>query len=380
MKLMHLSDLHIGKRLAEFSLLEDQRCILQQIVAMAADERPRAVIIAGDIYDRADPSGEAVKLFDDFLCALNAVVSDIFIISGNHDSPERLAFGARLIEASGVHISPPYDGAVKPVIIDEEDVWVNIYMLPFIRPQIVRRFFPETEISTYNEAAAAALKALEPDTDEINILAAHQFVTGSHRCDSEESAGGLDNIDAGLFAAFDYVALGHLHSPQPAGRPTLRYCGTPLKYSFSEAKDEKSVSFIEIKSKEDISLYTVPLIPRHDLREIRGSYEALTDKRNYEHSAVDDYLSVVLTDENDVFDAINKLRSIYPNIMKLTYDNLRTREQAQIDGSDNIVQKDPLTLFGEFYEKQNNAPMNENQCLTVTDTLEKIKGAAVCDR
>ena len=363
MKLIHLSDLHLGKRVSEFSMLEDQRYILEEILRIIDGERPDAVLIAGDIYDKPVPPAEAVGLFDDFLVRLARRETQVFIISGNHDSPERIAFGARLMDRSGIHLSPVYDGHVEPVALEDEHGTVNIYMLPFLKPAHVRRFFPEEEIDSYTDALRTAVRAMEIDPAARNVLVTHQFVTGAARCDSEDiSVGGTDNVDVTAFDGFDYVALGHIHNPQQVVRETVRYCGTPLKYSFSEAGHEKSVTVAELGEKGDISIRTAPLIPLRDMKELRGSYEDLTRRSFYEPTTWrEDYTHITLTDEEDIPDAVGKLRVIYRNLMKLDYDNRRTRSGGEILGSGQVEKKSPLELFSELYEKQNNQPMTEEQ-------------------
>ena len=363
MKLIHLSDLHLGKRVSEFPMLEDQRYILEEILRIIDGERPDAVLIAGDIYDKPVPPAEAVGLFDDFLVRLARRETQVFIISGNHDSPERIAFGARLMDRSGIHLSPVYDGHVEPVALEDEHGTVNIYMLPFLKPAHVRRFFPEEEIASYTDALRTAVRAMEIDPAARNVLVTHQFVTGAARCDSEDiSVGGTDNVDVTAFDGFDYVALGHIHNPQQVVRETVRYCGTPLKYSFSEAGHEKSVTVAELGEKGDISIRTAPLIPLRDMKELRGSYEDLTRRSFYENTTWrEDYTHITLTDEEDIPDAVGKLRVIYRNLMKLDYDNRRTRSGGEILGSGQVEKKSPLELFSELYEKQNNQPMTEEQ-------------------
>lgn len=374
MKFIHLSDLHLGKRVNEFSMLEDQEYILNEIIKVIDSEKPDGVLIAGDVYDKSVPSAEAVQLFDDFLYRLSERKLQVFVISGNHDSPERIAFGARLMERSGVHLSPVYNGTVTSTAMQDEYGMVYIHMLPFIKPSHVRRFYPELEIESYTDAVAAALADVPGDLDERNVLLTHQFVTGASRSESEEiSVGGSDRVDMTAFDGFDYVALGHIHGPQNIGiKGNVRYCGTPLKYSFSEAKHEKSVTVVELKEKGTISVRTVPLVPRHDLREIRGTYMELTAKSYYEDSPVDDYLHITLTDEEDIPDALGKLRVIYPNLMKLDYDNQRTRASMKLEMEDADKQRTPLELFAEFYEKQNNQPMSEEQREFTGRLIQKI--------
>lgn len=376
MKIIHLSDLHLGKRVNEFSMLEDQQYILTKIINVIDAEKPQAVIIAGDVYDKSVPSAEAVQLFDKFLVRLAKRNVQVFVISGNHDSAERIAFASKLIDQSGIHLSPVYDGTVIPTRLSDGENTVTFYMLPFLKPANVRRFFEDETIESYTDAMRVAVSHMDIDPSDINILITHQFVTGATRSESEDiSVGGTDNVDASVFELFDYVALGHIHGPQKVGRETIRYCGTPLKYSFSEKDQEKSVTVVEIQSKENIEIRTVPLVPKHDLREIKGSYNELTLKSNYEGTATDDYLHIILTDEDDVPDAVGRLSSIYPKLMKLDYDNTRTRGSAYIGRAENIEKKSEVELFAELYEKQNGQGMSEEQLKFSTELFEKIKGA-----
>ena len=374
MKLLHLSDLHLGKRVNEFSMLEDQDYILRKILAVMDDEQPDAVLIAGDIYDKSVPSAKAIQLFERFLYSMVRRKLQVFVISGNHDSPERLSFASRLIAASGVHLSPVYDGSVVPVTIADAFGPVNIYMLPFLKPAHVRRFFPDEEITSYTDAIRLAVKTMAIDTTQRNVLITHQFVTGAERSESEEiSVGGSDNVDASVFDGFDYVALGHIHGPQSIdGNECIRYCGTPLKYSFSEANHIKSVTVVTLAEKGNSEIRTVPLTPKHDLRELRGSYMELTAKANYEGTATDDYIHITLTDEEDIPGVIGKLRVIYPNLMKLDYDNKRTRSSAALNCTEDVESKTPLELFNEFYEKQNGQPLSEEQTHFSAELMEKI--------
>lgn len=373
MRFIHLSDLHLGKRVNGFSMIKDQKYILEQIFHIIEGERPEGVLIAGDIYDRSVPSVEAVGLFDDLLKKLAGEHVQVFIISGNHDSPERLAFAAGLIEHSGIHIAPVYDGTVRPVSLRDDHGTVNVYMLPFIRPAQIRSIFPEENIDSYTEAVRAAVAHMDIREGERNILLTHQFVTGAARSESEEiSVGGSDNVDVSVFDAFDYVALGHIHGPQYVGRESIRYCGTPLKYSFSECRHHKSVTVLDLGEKGGLAIRTRELTPLHDMRELRGTYSELTDKKNYEGTAVDDHLHITLTDEEDIIDAVGKLRVIYPALMKLDYDNKRTRENRKIVGGEEVEKKTPLELIRDFYEQQNNQPMNGEQEALVAGMVEKI--------
>lgn len=375
MKLIHLSDLHLGKRVNEFSMLEDQDHILRKILQIIDQEGPDAVLIAGDVYDKSVPSAEAVTLFDEFLYRLVKRDLQVFVISGNHDSPERLSFCSRMIDASGVHIAPVFSGTVSPVTLTDEHGLVDFFLMPFLKPAHVRRFYPDQPIESYTDAVRTVIDHMEIDPARRNVLMAHQFVTGAERSDSEErSVGGLDNVDASVFAPFDYVALGHIHSPQNVGSERIRYCGTPLKYSFSEAHHVKSVTAVELGETDDLSIRTIPLVPKRDLRELRGTYLELTDKHDYEGTNTDDYLHIILTDEEDIFDAIGKLRTIYPNLMKLDYDNRRTRGIASPDVPINAKDKTQLELFAELFELQNNQPMSEEQAAFCRSLIAEIWG------
>ena len=373
MKFIHLSDLHLGKRVFDFNLSEDQEYILKEILEVIDSETPDAVLIAGDVYDKSVPSTEAVEILDEFLFQLSQRNLQVFLISGNHDSPERLAFASRIISSTGIHLSPVYNGIVEPIVLTDEHGPVNVYLLPFVKPAHVRRFFPDMKIESYDDALRVAVGALDIDQSKRNILVTHQFITGAVRSDSEEiSVGGTDNIDASVFDGFDYVALGHIHRPQNIGSERIRYCGTPLKYSFSEAKHEKSVTVIDIEEKGNLSVRTVPLHPLRDLREIEGTYEELTYRPNYEGTNTEDYLHITLTDEEDIPDAIGKLRLIYPYLMSLDYNNSRTRSAGALSDLENVDHKSPLVLFEEFYEQQNGRAMSDEQKNFAREIMENI--------
>lgn len=373
LRFLHLSDLHLGKRVCEFSMLEDQRTVLEHILAML-DERPvDGVILAGDLYDKPVPPAEAVRLLDWFLTGLADRKLPVFAISGNHDSADRLAFGARLLAGSRIYFSPVFEGAPAPISLEDEHGVLDVYLLPFLKPATVRHVYPDEPVESYNDALACVLRHCPLDPQHRSVLVAHQFVAGAAACESEEpSVGGLDCVDAALFEGFDYVALGHLHSPQKVGRETVRYCGTPLKYSFSESAQHKSATFVELGAKGTVTLSTVPLHPLHDLRELRGSYLELTDRRRYEGTATDDYLHITLTDEQDVPDALARLRVIYPNLMRLDYDNHRTRQDQQITAPERAEQRSPLEHFAAFYELQNNQPLSEQQAAFCQELIDSI--------
>lgn len=373
MKLMHLSDLHIGKRVHEVSMIEDQQYILNVIVRMIKEEKPDAVLIAGDVYDKSVPSAEAVTLFDDFLCRVSGAGVPVLIISGNHDSPERLAFGGRLMEGAGIYLSPVYGGTVEPVTLSDEFGQVQFWLLPFVKPAHVKRFYPDAQIESYTDAVRVAVENMAIDRTQRNVLLTHQFVTGASTCDSEElSVGGSDNVDASVFADFDYVALGHIHGPQNISSNRIRYCGTPLKYSFSEVSHKKSVTMVELGAKGELSLELLPLFPKRDLAEIRGTFANVIQRSFYKGNAAEDYLHVILTDEEDVAEAVGQLRVIYPNMIKLSYDNARTSADQIVDCAADMQNKSQLELFEELFELQNNRPMSEEQRNFARELIESV--------
>ncbi len=373
MKFIHLSDLHLGKRLNEYSLIEDQEFILREIYSIISEEEPDLVVIAGDIYDKAVPSAEAVHLFDRFLTHISERTGQVFVISGNHDSAERIAFGSHIMDKSGIHMSPVFDGIIEPVVLNDEYGEFCVYMLPFIKPVTVRRFFADKTVESYTDAVNAAIDAMNVDYSKRNIIIAHQFVTGALKCDSEEiSVGGMDNVDSSAFDGFDYVALGHIHSPQNVGSERIRYCGTPLKYSFSEEKQQKSVTVVEIREKGWLNVREVPVSPKRDMRKIRGSFEYVCSKECSGTGDVNDYLHVVLTDEEEIPEVLGKLRSVYPNIMSIEYDNQRTRSDHGSLGAAEAEKKLPIELFEEFYRFSNGGDMSEKQHELIQSLIEKI--------
>jgi len=446
MRFLHISDLHLGKRVNEYGMIEDQAYILERIADIADEEKPDAVLIAGDVYDRTVPPAEAVSLFDRFLVRLSQAGHRVLAVSGNHDSAERLAFGGRLMEGSGVCIAPPYSGRIVPQVLSDSFGEVRIWMVPFLRPAAVRPFFPDLEIASHTDALAAVISSMEIDPAQRNVFLGHQFVTGASQSGSEEIiVGGEGAVDASVFAPFDYTALGHLHGaqnvrsadhtsemqgpegtdhlleagsqagtndllgarspegadhlleagsqagandllealesgepdallgPQNVEIPRIRYCGTPLKYSFSEIRQRKSVTIVELGAKGDLRIREVPLVPLRDMTEIRGSYEEVTLRSFYEGKDFKDaYLRITLTDEDDVPDAMAKLRVIYPYLMKLDYDNLRTRTSLEVGSPADLEKRTPLGLFEELFGLQNGRPMSESQRALAQDLIDRI--------
>ena len=375
MKFLHLADFHIGKRVNEFSMIEDQRYILTELLGIIDEQKVEAVLIAGDVYDKVVPSAEAVTLLSEFLGKLGQRNLQVFVISGNHDSAERIAFGAELMRYSGVHMAKPFSGVPECIKLQDDYGNINIYMLPFIKPAYVRNVYPEEEINSYEDAVKIVMEHTKLNQDERNILLAHQFVKGASTCDSEDiSIGGMDEVSASNFDEFDYVALGHLHGPQKVGRDYIRYAGTLLKYSFSEVSHKKGALIVEVKEKGNLKVTNIPIKPLYDMREITGKYAEIVEKDFYKDFSREDYIHITLTDEEDVPNAVGRLRAVYPNIMKLDYDNARTREAREIAVVTDVEEKTPLQLFEEFYELQNNQEMSDVQKTFVAELMDSITG------
>lgn len=363
---MHLADLHLGKRVNGFSMMEDQEYILNRILEIMEEEQPDGLLIAGDVYDKTIPPAEAVRLMDDFLTAVAAKHVPVFLISGNHDSAERVAFGHQLMQGSGIWISPVYDGTIRHHTLEDRWGEVNIYLIPFLRPSVVRSFFPDVEIEDYTDALRTIIEDLQVDTSRRNVVLAHQFVTAAgalpETCDSEQlSVGGLDRVDGSVFSPFDYTALGHLHGPQRVGSETIRYAGSPLKYSFSELHQKKSVTVAELREKGETEIRQIPLQPRREMIELRGTFEEILAEARKKGEPQADYYHMILTDETDVVDALSRLREYYPNIMLLDYDNRRTRSQKEVEQLDRVEERTPGELFAALYEQQNGQEMDSDR-------------------
>lgn len=363
---MHLADLHLGKRVNGFSMMEDQEYILNRILEIMEEEQPDGLLIAGDVYDKTIPPAEAVRRMDDFLTAVAAKHVPVFLISGNHDSAERVAFGHQLMQGSGIWISPVYDGTIRHHTLEDRWGEVNIYLIPFLRPSVVRSFFPDVEIEDYTDALRTIIEDLQVDTSRRNVVLAHQFVTAAgalpETCDSEQlSVGGLDRVDGSVFSPFDYTALGHLHGPQRVGSETIRYAGSPLKYSFSELHQKKSVTVVELRAKGETEIRQIPLQPRREMTELRGTFEEILEEARKKGAPQTDYYHMILTDETDVVDALSRLREYYPNIMLLDYDNRRTRSQKEVEQLDRVEERTPGELFAALYEQQNGQEMDSDR-------------------
>lgn len=382
MKLIHIADLHIGKIVNKFNMIEDQRHILNEIIEIAKEKKVSGIMIAGDVYDKSQPSEGAVKLLDEFLTRLINMNLKVFLISGNHDSAERIGFGNQIFEEKGLHIAGVFNGTIKMVSIEENDLKVNIYLLPFLKPVLVRHFINDLDkpIETYDDAVKTVINDISINEDETNIIVAHQFVTGSgiepETCDSETvSVGGSDNVDTFAFNQFDYVALGHLHRAQRIGRDTVRYAGSPLKYSDSEANHEKSLTLLTIENNKEINIEEIKLKPLRDLRKIEGPIDEIIEAGRDEQDGEDDYICVTLTDEKKVYDPMGKLREVYPNIMTLRYkvdidiENLDSKTAASGD----VSKKSIIELFEEFFENQNHRKLDEEEKKIMLEICEGME-------
>ena len=374
MRLLHLSDLHLGKHVCGFPMIEDQRVVLGQVVDMIGSLRVDALLLAGDLYDKASPGVEAVSLLDWFLDAVSGTGAPIYAVAGNHDSPERVAYASSILARHGVYISPVYDGTVAHYSLADEHGDVTFWLVPFLKPATVRPFFPEAKIETYTDALGAVIGACDIDGTTRNVALSHQFVTsggmGPERTDSELSLGGMDNVDASVYDPFDYVALGHVHRPQRVGREEVRYSGSPLKYSFSEVNDPKGATLVELGAKGEVRVERAPLAPPHDMRKVRGTVEALCDPEVLAAADPEDYLHVTLTDEEPGASALDRLRAHYPNVMQVEYDNALARARGL--GEEDAERREsltPLELFEGFYEAQNGRPMNDAQRTMVLEEL-----------
>ncbi|MGN0653433.1 MAG: exonuclease SbcCD subunit D [Oscillospiraceae bacterium] len=374
MKLLHISDLHIGRVIYGFDMTDDQEFILSKIIHTATVEKVDAVLVAGDVYDKSIPSARAVEILDKFITELSEKGISVYMISGNHDGRERLSFGSRLMSSKGVMIYSNFDGELKKFTHNDLFGTVNIYMLPFVRPENVKQYYPDDKIETYDDAVRAIISHAEINRRERNVLIAHQFVTNSGaepvRCESEQiTIGGLDNVDASVFDCFDYVALGHIHSAQSIGRDCVRYAGTPLKYSLSEIKQTKSVTIVGIEEKGNVTIDKIPVSPKRDMRMIKGR---LSDLMKTTISLDDeDYIYAVLTDDDELYDAVGKLRSIYPNLIHIDFDNKRTAHNAEIAMAESLAEKSPEELFAEFYLAQNGTELTEEKLAVVRKAFEE---------
>lgn len=382
MKILHLADLHIGKIVLEQSMLEDQKYILKQIVEKIKNEKIELVLIAGDIYDRSVPPSDAVTCLNNFLKILiKDLKVKVCIIAGNHDSKERLGFGSEIFANDGLYITANYKGKVDKIELHDEYGKLNIYMLPYIKPVEVKEFFGDIEINSYHEAIKTIIEKEKIDQNERNIILSHQFVTaGSEEPERSESEtlilGGTENVDISCYKKFDYVALGHIHGPQRIGRDTARYAGTILKYSFSEVNQKKSLTMINFKEKGNLDIKLIPLEPLRDMRILKGPIEELTKEENYKKTNVEDYIKAIITNEEPVYDAIGKMKKIFPNTLRLEIENskINLNIDKKLSNLDNIKKKDEIELFNEFYKYQHDQELNSIQLEIIEDIIKDVKG------
>lgn len=377
MKILHLADLHLGKRVNEMSMIEDQKYILDQIITLIKEESVGIVLLCGDIYDKSIPTIEAIHLLDEFLDQLSKMAIKVLMISGNHDSIDRLSFGKSLFTRSNLYIASQFENEIEKITVKEIGITVNFYMLPFVKSAYISHIF-QLQTDSYEECFRYLIEHTKIDEEETNILLSHQFVTANKKnpelSDSETSSlGGIDNIDFHIFDPFDYVALGHIHKPQAMGREMVRYAGSILKYSFSEIHMDKKATILTIDAKKEISLSFHPLKPLRDMREIECSLEELL-KKQCEIGNQEDYMHVILTDEEQILDAIGKVRTIYPNVMQISFKNRRHMKQlesAQIK-EDQISDQSPAELFEQFYKMQNHIDLDEKRLQLVLSVFEEV--------
>ena len=381
MKLLHLGDLHLGKSVNEFSMVEDQKYILSQLLELVEREKIDGVLIAGDVYDRTVPSEEAVKLLDEFLTELSYLDKAVFIISGNHDSDERLQFASKMLRAKGIYIEGRYEGEVSHVEMEDEFGTFHVWLLPYIKASRVAHYFPDRDTSTYDAAFRTALSVCNVNTDERNVILVHQFVTGANEepvlAGSENAAvsvGTVDRIGYDCFDMFDYVAMGHIHSAQAVGRETCRYAGSPLKYSLNQREIDsvKTATVVNFKEKGEVSVELFPLRPRRDVRHIRGELNSLISNA----VDVDDYIYATLTNEDTQFEAMARLQEVYPNVMKLDYDNTAMRMLQNESYSAEQEGKSFEELMSEFYMRMKGSEPDEAEWKIL---LEVAKEAGVIE-
>lgn len=373
MKFIHLSDLHLGKKVNGFSMIDEQKYILNQILEMMSEIKPDCVLIAGDVFDTGIAPVEAIKLFEQFLKSLSEIHTPVFVISGNHDSADRLSYCSDFIADKGIYISKSLGGDIEPITLSDEYGEVNIYLLPFIKPVDVNNIY-KMEFSNYTDAVKYVIDRMNVDTSKRNVLVAHQYVTGAMPSESETSinVGGLDNVEKYIFDVFDYTALGHIHRMQNIGSQSVRYCGTPLKYSLSETGTTKYLNVVEIKEKGTLTVDEIPLEPKNDMRQIKGKYDDLVSRKNYEGTAVNDYIYAVLTDENDIPDVVSKLRTVYPNIMAISYDNVHTSRNNPEEVYQKYESRTPLEFFGELFKRQNNENLTADDEKILKELISEI--------
>lgn len=367
MKLMHVGDLHLGKSLGDFDLTEDQEYLLNQLLGIVEKQAVDAVLIAGDVYDKAIPSEAATRMLDYFLSSLAKRNVYVYMVSGNHDSDERLNYGSNLFETNHIYISTKYEGNLYKQTLKVGKDEADIYLLPFVKASQVRHFLPGAKIESYDDAVRAILDKANIDESRNNVLVAHQFVMGKSE-DPElsgseslgtQSVGTVEKIGYDCFDLFDYVALGHIHSPQQVGRKEVRYSGSPLKYSISEVNNEKSVTLITVSGKGKVEIELVPIKPMRNMRHLRGKIKDILDKASV--TAPEDFIYATLTDEEIISDAMGIFQQVYPNTVKIDYDNSHTREIEQVDISKIAENRSFAELISDFYRQIYSCEISEEE-------------------
>lgn len=374
MRFFHLSDLHLGKRLKEYSLHDDQQHILMQIVDLVDEYKPQAVLIAGDVYDRSQPAEDAVSLFNTFISLINKRGVELFISSGNHDSAARISYGREVMDKAGVHFSNDDLHTVSSYTLKDSEGDVVFYSIPYIRPAMVRAIYPDEAIESYTDALKCVIDHMDINKNVRNVLLSHQFVTGSSLSGSEDSitVGGTDNVDASVYEPFDYVALGHIHGAQNVGSERIRYCGTPLKYSFSEVKHTKSISMIDIGADRKINLTEIPLVPLKDMVEIEGTYEELMNKSFYENTTYqEDYVKAIILDDTDIPDVSRRLSTVYHYLMNTSTPNIKIVTSVDADMED-VEKMSPIDVFQKFFTKMNGKELSSTQKEYMDSVINEI--------
>lgn len=394
MKIIHTSDWHIGKIVNEFSMIEDQKYMLENLIKLIDEEKPEVLIIAGDMYDRSIPPVEAVELLND---TLNEIVINkgvkVVAISGNHDSGERVSFGAKLLEKQGLYIAGRDNELFKKVVIEGKDETVNFYLIPYKDPAVIKKLTENKNIKSHNDAMIEILNKikLEANFDEINIIVAHGYVTmyrdkAKDLSDDEMykvadlevseserplSIGGTELIDSSIFDEFDYVALGHLHGRQKVSRDEVRYSGSLLKYSFSEVKQKKGVTLVNINKNKEITINLKEFTPIRDLRIIKGNIEELIEIGRSDEKR-EDYIQAILTDEGEIINPIEKLRAIYPNVMLITREKKKNYDENSTSAKKGYKNKSEKELFKEFYESLGNGEFTLQKEQLIDETINRV--------
>lgn len=375
MKIAHISDLHLGKSLYNYSLIEDQDYILDQITGILVEKKVEVLIIAGDVYDKNVAPEAGLKVLRKFLNRLVEAEIKVLIISGNHDSAERLTFGAEFMTEKGIYFSKVYDGTIEPVTFEDDFGPVNFYLLPFVKPSTVQHYYEDKTISTYEDAVRCAVEHMNVNYSERNVAIAHQNIMNAERCESEEIIIGFqDAVSDEVFKDFDYTALGHIHKQQKIGKHNVMFSGTPLKYSTSEFTHKKVMPLITLGEKGKVDIELIPLEPKRDLRQITGTLDEIMKASKEDPNNHEDFIDVILTNENEVMDAMATLRTVYPNVLKITYDNKASRAAEKIERLGAVDKKNPLEIFEAFYKSRIGEDMDDQKKEYIHSLIEKIWG------